>query len=41
MEIDFNEKVCPICGYEFPVMNRVFIIVAVILLIVAFFYMIL
>jgi rRNA maturation endonuclease Nob1 len=40
MEIDSKEKVCPICGYEFPLMRRIYIMVAVILIGVIAWYMI-
>jgi predicted nucleic acid-binding Zn ribbon protein len=31
MNIGADEKVCPVCGYEFPHQSRIFIAVAVIL----------
>lgn len=41
MEIDADEKVCPICGYEFPATPRVYVWVAILLIIVFLLYMIL
>ena len=38
MEINSKEKICPVCGYEFPVMGKGYIIVAVILLAVIVLY---
>ncbi len=40
MEIDLKEEVCPVCGYEFPVMEKSYIVVAIILLIVIVLYFI-
>ena len=40
MEIDDKATICPVCGYEFPVQNKAYIIVALILLIVAALYFI-
>lgn len=40
MNVDDKSTVCPICGYEFPVANKVYIVVAVILLIVTILYFI-
>ena len=41
MEIDMNSKTCPICGYEFPITNKIYVIIAIILLAVSLLYMIL
>lgn len=41
MEIDAKAKVCPICGYEFPVTNKVFQWVAILLIILFILYFIL
>ena len=41
MEIDWNAKTCPVCGYEFPVVNKIYIIVAIILLTLTLLYLIL
>jgi predicted amidophosphoribosyltransferase len=38
MEIDTIEKFCPVCGYEFPVTGKGYIIVAIILLLVIILY---
>ena len=40
MEIDSKETVCPICGYEFPILHKGYVIVAIILLVVAALYFI-
>jgi RNA polymerase subunit RPABC4/transcription elongation factor Spt4 len=40
MEIDAKSTVCPICGYEFPVQNKIYVAVAIILLIVIALYFI-
>ena len=41
MEIDAGEKVCPICGYEFPETPKAYVWVAILLIIVFLLYMIL
>ncbi|MFZ7115914.1 MAG: zinc ribbon domain-containing protein [Bacteroidota bacterium] len=40
MNVDDKSTVCPICGYEFPVRNRGFVFVAILLLIVVVLYFI-
>jgi hypothetical protein len=40
MEIDANDKVCPICGYEFPVTGKFYVWVAILLIVVFLLYMI-
>lgn len=40
MSVDEKATVCPICGYEFPVKNKGFVIIAIILLIVSLLYFI-
>ncbi len=41
MEIDSNEKVCPICGYEFPEENKWMKYVVFILIVVFVLYFVL
>ncbi|MBL0032616.1 MAG: hypothetical protein IPP27_10700 [Bacteroidetes bacterium] len=38
MNVDDKSTVCPICGYEFPVRNKWFVLIAIILLIISFLY---
>ena len=38
MEIDTSDKVCPICGYEFPVQSKIYIWVAILILLVGLLY---
>jgi len=40
LEVDEKEKVCPYCGYEFPVLGKGYVVVAIILLIVIALYFI-
>ncbi len=40
MEVDAKATICPVCGYEFPVQNKTYILVAIILLLVAVLYLI-
>jgi RNA polymerase subunit RPABC4/transcription elongation factor Spt4 len=40
MEVDAKANICPVCGYEFPVQNKIYLLVAIILLIVAVLYLI-
>lgn len=40
MEIDELEKICPICGYEFPRTNPVYTWIAVILLFITLVFFI-
>jgi hypothetical protein len=40
MEIDSRSQVCPVCGYEFPLTNKTYVIVAIILLTVIVLYFI-
>jgi succinate dehydrogenase/fumarate reductase-like Fe-S protein len=41
MEIDAKAKECPICGYEFPATNKVYQLVAILLIILFILYFIL
>ena len=38
MEVDSKAAICPVCGYEFPVQNKIYIVVALLLLILAAWY---
>jgi RNA polymerase subunit RPABC4/transcription elongation factor Spt4 len=40
MEVDAKATICPVCRYEFPVQNKIYLLVAIILLIVAVLYLI-
>lgn len=41
MEIDDNEKICPICNYEFPTQSKVFQTVGYVLLIIIIVFFVL
>ena len=41
MEVDTKAEICPICGYEFPVIHKGYIIVAILLLLITVLYFIL
>lgn len=38
MEVDGDTAECPVCGYEFPVQRRIYVWVAVILLLLGVLY---
>jgi len=40
MDIDSKEKICPICGYEFPRVNKLYQWVAILLIILFILYFI-
>jgi RNA polymerase subunit RPABC4/transcription elongation factor Spt4 len=40
MEVDAKATICPVCGYEFPVQNKIYILVAIILLILSAWFLI-
>ena len=40
MNVDAKETICPVCGYEFPAQSKIYIIVAVILVVVSVWYLI-
>ena len=40
MEVESKLKICPVCGYEFPVQNKIYIAVAILLLILSVLYFI-
>ncbi|MBL0340787.1 MAG: hypothetical protein IPP71_07635 [Bacteroidetes bacterium] len=39
MEINSEATICPICGYEFPVQHKIYVWVAILLLVVLILYM--
>ncbi len=40
MEVDTKEKNCPVCGYEFPVQHKIYIVVAIVLLLLSIWFFI-
>lgn len=40
MNVDDKSTVCPICDYEFPVTNKGFVIIAILLIVVTIVYLI-
>lgn len=40
MDVNVNERICPVCGYEFPVQSKWQVAVAVLLLLAILAFMI-
>jgi RNA polymerase subunit RPABC4/transcription elongation factor Spt4 len=40
MDVDEKAKICPVCGYEFPVQHKIYILVAIVLLLLSMWFFI-
>ena len=38
MEVDKKATICPVCRYEFPVQNKIYVVVAILLLVLTILY---